>query len=125
MLSRSRKRLVRSKLSLMLVIALAFRSVIPVGYMPVASEGGMHMALCPGMPMPEHADHSVPGNPHADSGVCLFAASALPPLPATVGALFSPFLLHGSVVAPRAAAARVNELQRAQQARAPPVSRAV
>jgi hypothetical protein len=126
MLSRSRKRLLRSPLLMLaLVVALALRSVIPVGYMPEASEGGMHMALCPGMPMPDHADHSGPGSSHADSGVCLFAASALPPLPAGHGALVIPLQSQGSSTAPRASAARISELQRTQQARAPPVSQAV
>lgn len=76
----------RSRLLLAGVLpALVLRALVPFGFMPVASAGGVAMELCPGhaASAPGHTGHEAGshGGPRSGGGqLCAFAASAAPPV---------------------------------------------
>lgn len=62
----------------LLVLALFARALIPVGFMPVASHGGLEMVLCDGSSggaLGADPAHPAPRGAHTDSS-CPFAQSA-------------------------------------------------
>jgi hypothetical protein len=124
-LSRIRRRFLRSWLMPALLVALVCRAAIPAGFMPVATGDGLRIAPCPGMVQHDPAHQSTPDHSQTESSLCPFAASALPPLPAGQLVLV---IEPASGVAPGvlcADSALAFTLERAQRARAPPVSRLI
>ena len=123
MLNRTRKRILRSPLLAVLLIALLFRAAIPFGYMPAAApDGGVHMAMCPDHVPSALGTTGSRDDSHSGTSQCPFALSALPPLLAA----------HIVVAIERTSMVEIRESDldshltftptRAQQARAPPVS---
>jgi hypothetical protein len=127
----------RPWLALLLVAALALRGLIPDGYMPVASAGGMSMELCPGAAAlppglaghahglpPRHAGHT--GHGSGDPGAahhptCLFSTGASTAFAAVLAApaLMAP-ALTGCGDRP-CARLFVPAILRAQSSRGPPL----
>jgi hypothetical protein len=134
------------RLTPLLLPALLLRALIPIGFMPLISSGGLTIGFCPGegaLPAAlaaanvqllrahtAHHDHLVGGGAHgpgepgrsAHEAPCLFAASAKP--------AFAPAILAVAVSAPDVAAhsAPVTDtvflptIHRAQSSRGPPLS---
>jgi hypothetical protein len=123
-----RARRPRLLVAAILLPALAFRLLVPAGFMPVAAEGfTLGMQMCHGAgPLPAATqpvplgDEPAPGREQHDESPCLFAAagSAAPP-PAAVQAA----AVHDATDAGTPALDLVcvqKALHRAQAARAPP-----
>jgi hypothetical protein len=102
--------------------ALVLRALIPFGFMPVASDGGLAMELCPGTAAMASGGHHHHGGAAGDSAhaLCVFTAGAAPALVPVV--LDSPLTgcCAATVPAARGSALRLPSIQRAQSARAPP-----
>lgn len=112
----------RARLIAAVLLALALRSLIPVGFMP-ASDGSLSLVMClegfpPAIALPGHPGHGH-GLPDNDSH-CSFCTgfSAAPPSP-LLAALFLLFASIALVAATIAAPAGIR-LVRLPQARAPP-----
>jgi DUF2946 family protein len=121
-------------LVLLVLPALLFRALIPIGFMPIADHGGIHIDFCPGESQPPGAlaGTELPHHHHHHGGTgrgtpastshppCLFALSASPALVPAAPAL-APL---PPAAAPPAAApssrALLPAIVRAQRARAPP-----
>lgn len=139
------RRAARSRLVALILVALALRALIPIGFMP-AGDGTFSLMICPGglpagllrgqgmgrsmgqgmpmsdgtqMPMPVHQHH---GHAPMDDGYCVFTtgfSSAPPPL--LLAALF--LLLSCAAVIVMAVWAPAGiRLVHLPQARAPPVT---
>jgi hypothetical protein len=81
MLNRTRKRILRSPLLAVLLVALVFRAAVPAGYMPItASDGSVRMGLCQGH-LPSAPDTTGSrDDSHSGASQCPFALSDSPPL---------------------------------------------
>jgi hypothetical protein len=123
MLNRTRKRILRSPLLAVLLVALVFRAAVPVGYMPItASDGSVRMAICPGH-LPSAPDTTGSrDDSHSGASQCPFALCDSPPLSATqvIVALGLPSLVE--VMTPEFDSNILFSPVRGLQARAPPVS---
>jgi hypothetical protein len=112
--------MIRTPLIAALLLALALRVLIPVGYEP-ATDGTLSLTMClDGFP-PAIASPGHPGPSHPDSdGHCSFCTgfSAAPPSP-LLAALFLLFASIAIVAVTIAAPASIR-LVRLPQARAPP-----
>jgi hypothetical protein len=126
MLNRTRKRILRSPLPAVLMLALVLRAAIPFGYMPAAApDGGMRMEICPEHVLSAHDTTGARDDSHSGASQCPFALSALPPLP----------IAHAVRAIEPASLGEVGGLDldlnitftpaHLQQARAPPVSRLI
>jgi hypothetical protein len=121
-------------LTLLVLPALAFRALIPIGFMPISDRDGIHIEFCPGeaqlpgvlgtQQLAHHhhhhggADHGAPAP--AQHTPCPFALSASP--------AFAPAVAAAAAVAPAAAAPAerpthgifVPAIVRSQSPRGPP-----
>jgi len=109
----------------LLLLALVFRAAIPAGYMPVAADGGLRIAPCPGMVQQHPAHHSGHGSSHSESTLCPFAASALPPMPAVQVVVAGELASMVALGVPSVDPVYPFTLASVQQARAPPGSRLI
>ncbi|MEZ5736022.1 MAG: hypothetical protein R3E09_09500 [Novosphingobium sp.] len=116
---------------MLLVLAMAVRSAVPVGWMPVTADTGLRIALCSGQgPIlslggrPEHHGH---GNHHGDhqpsaKDVCPFAMAAQPFDWADENILPAPPVLGAALAGPAFVAARLVAWRSLRPpARGPPV----
>ena len=127
-------RATRTRLIVVVLLALALRALIPVGFMP-AGDGTLSLMICPGgfpaallpretamrdgmglpLPQPDHRGHGV-----MEDGYCVFTTgfAAAPPPPLV--AAFVLLLACLGVVVLRCAAPAGVRLVHVPQARAPP-----
>jgi len=121
------------RLTAWLLPALLLRSLIPLGFMPMADAGRLSIRLCPGegaMPAAmaaahlQHLHHSGhPGAPHSGShqAPCLFAASATPALACACVAPPVPLADAARCAAPEhVSTINLPSIRRTQSPRAPP-----
>ena len=122
MLNRVRKRILRSPLMAVLLVALVFRAAVPFGYMPAAApDGGMDMVICPDHGLPA-GDTGTQDDSHSGTTPCPYSLSAEPPLPSVhVAIAFEP-PSRVEVGRPDFDSNNTFTPTRIQQARAPPVS---
>ena len=126
-LRRLRARKTREWVCLLLLPALAFRLLVPAGFMPTAGEGfSVTMQMCHGdakssvvvrltgpgeAPAGQHASHDAP---------CVFAASATVAPPSLAVAPLAPAAAPQSVPAPQPRLPATRSLHHPQSPRAPP-----
>jgi hypothetical protein len=116
----------RRRLTAVLLPALLLRSLIPFGFMPIASHGGLSIGLCPGegaMPAAGAAAHSQHAHHHSGTHPpqCLFAASTAPAFAPAVLAPPAPLADAAPRTAPDdACTVNLPSIRRAQSPRAPP-----
>ena len=125
MMMRIKKKYLRSPLLPLLLFALAWRALIPVGYMPSSVNGRFAIVMCPGVMLSAGNSAHGPLAPHGATTPCPYAVSALPPLPLSVKAIVLPPLPVGEIVVPAGDSGHVLRSFRAQRARAPPLSRKI
>ena len=126
----------RSRRLLALVLPLVLlRLLLPAGFMPVATAGGMSIGLCPGEAamvgharvhageLAHHIGHSGAGEPSGEHHVpCPFAASAAPAVAsATLATLLPPLAAIRVALLPRSDTVTIATIRRAQSPRAPPL----
>jgi len=103
--------------------ALVLRALIPFGFMPVASDAGPAMELCPGVAAMaaggQHHHGSAPATTAAHA-LCIFAAGAAPALVPVVLESTLTACCAATVPAARGCSLLLPSIQRAQGARAPP-----
>jgi hypothetical protein len=126
---RTKRRLLGLVLPLLLL-----RLLVPAGFMPFSDGGSFGVALCPGeAALPpglaahvghamHHAGHPGRGQPTAEHhALCLFAASAVPPVPAAaLLASAARAALAAAALPAQARSIALPVILRAQSARAPP-----
>ncbi|MGH8268374.1 MAG: DUF2946 family protein [Steroidobacteraceae bacterium] len=127
----------RRRLALLVLPALLLRGLIPVGFMPMADRGGIHIEFCPGEAQPpgalagpllaQHlAHHHHPGGDHggpagAHHAPCLYALSASPAFaPAVAAATLAP-PPRTPLAEPALRRVFLPAILRAQTPRAPPL----
>ena len=124
-------------LGLVVLPALAVRALLPVGFMPVIDDAGLHLGFCPGEAQPpgallagahlahQHhhggAEHGTPAS--ASHPPCLFALSAGPAFVPAAPALAPVPPAAAALTAGPSRAVLVPAIVRAQTARGPPASR--
>jgi hypothetical protein len=125
----------RQRLASLLLPALVLRALIPVGFMPLAGSGGVHLGFCPGAgPVPAarselarhaphhaHHDGGAPGAPGTShQAACVFSAGASTVFAETPSATLTAALAQAP--AERAASLTVlPSILRAQSSRGPPI----
>jgi hypothetical protein len=116
----------RGRFAALALVALAFRAVIPIGFMPAAAglelcHGGFAPAV-ESARLPQHGDPGAPPAPHAHAEGCVFAASAagLAP-PAAAPAIVDTPTSRTRIEVPATASHAFPPLRRAHSPRGPPM----
>ncbi|HVH82713.1 MAG TPA: hypothetical protein VM713_00205 [Steroidobacteraceae bacterium] len=127
-------------LALVLLPALALRALVPVGFMPVVDDTGIHIGFCPGEAQPPGAlagalaaGHGAHAAHHHDHGganhgspapvshpPCLFALSASPAFTPAAPTLAPPPPAAAALAADSSSRVSVPAIVRAQSSRGPP-----
>lgn len=105
----------------LLLPLMVVRGLLPTGYMPLAENGVLKMALCSdGLQRPSDAgnndNHPLPGS----NGDCLFAHAAASAPPPSLLALPAPLVVAGQAPESAAAQQTATVIPRAQSQRGPP-----